>query len=68
MKVRMADLRSKDKPELEKMFRESSVELRQLRVKAGGQDLKNVRAIRHLRKILARLATRLQELKSVKIN
>lgn len=68
MKVTMNELRNKDKADLEKTLKESQLELRHLRAKAGGQDLKNVRAIRNLRLVISRVSTRLSELKSVKTN
>jgi ribosomal protein L29 len=63
MKVTMKEIRVKEATELDKMITESRTELRQLKTKAGAQDLKNVRSIRHLKKLLSRLNTRLTELK-----
>jgi ribosomal protein L29 len=64
MKVTMKDLRTKERAEIEKMLNDNRVELRHLKTKAGAQDLKDVRAIRNLRRVVARLATRLQEIKT----
>lgn len=68
MKIKMTEIRSKDKPELDSLLTETNDELRQLKTKAGAQDLKNVRSIRKARLAVARIKTRLTELKVTKAN
>ena len=68
MKVTMNEIRPKDKSQLERLLKETREELRQLNTKAAGHDLKNVRAIRKLRLVIARVSTRLSELKASKAN
>ena len=65
MSVTMKELKVIDQGEIVKLLQESRSELRHLKVKAGAQDLKNVRSIRSLKRQVARLNTRLSELKTV---
>lgn len=64
----MTEIRAKERPDLEKLLKESREELRNLKVKSGAQDLKNVRSIRNLRQVISRASTRLSEIKVVKTN
>ena len=68
MKIKMTEIRTKDKPELDRVLKDTRNELRQLKTKAGAQDLKNVRTIRQARLVVARVSTRLSELKNSKAN
>lgn len=58
----MTELRSHDAVQVAKLVSEARAELRQLKLRAAAQDLKNVRAIRLVRQKLARLLTRTKEL------
>jgi len=60
----MTEIRTKEKPELDRILKDTREELRQLKTKAGAQDLKNVRAIRKLRLVVARVNTHMSELKT----
>ncbi|MDP3986557.1 MAG: 50S ribosomal protein L29 [Candidatus Veblenbacteria bacterium] len=66
MKLPMKDIRTKERPELDRLLKETQIEIRQLKVKVAAQDLKDVRALRSLRRSVARLSTRLSEIKRVK--
>ena len=66
MKLTMKDIRTKERPELGRLLKETQTEIRQLKVKVAAQDLKDVRALRNLRRSVARLSTRLSEFKEVK--
>lgn len=61
--MKMKDIRTMSAAELHSLLKKSQMELRQLKAKALAQDLKNVRAIRQWRRLIARLHTRLRELK-----
>ncbi len=64
MKLKMQEIRNKQLPELESLLKEAREELRQLKTKAALQDLKDVRAIRRWRLVVARVITRLREIKN----
>lgn len=66
MKLTMTEINLKDQSELERLLRENQLELRHLKAKAGSQDLKNVRLIRSRRLVVARLQTKLSQVKAVK--
>lgn len=66
MKLKMNEIRTKDSSELQRILTETQEELRHLKTKAGAQDLKNVRSIRQLRQVVARVKTYLSELSASK--
>lgn len=59
----MSEFRSFDLAQVQKLVSEKRAELLKLQARVRGQDLKNVRAIRTVRQALARLLTRLRELR-----
>jgi len=62
MELTVKELSSKALPEVDKLLGEARQELQKLRVRAVAQDLKNVRAIRTTRRVIARLLGRRHEL------
>jgi len=58
------EIRAFEEPQAVKELLSARQELQALRAKAAGSDLKNVRAIRAMRQSVARLATRVRELKA----
>jgi len=61
--MKMTELRSKDEGALQKLLKDVSAELKSLRVKARGSDLKGVRSIRVARQAVARIKTQLVTLR-----
>lgn len=62
----MKDIRQQAPSEIERQANEALGELKHVRSKVLAQDMKDVRAVRRSRLLLARLKTRLTELKSEK--
>lgn len=62
MSLTKKEINALDEAGVNRRLTECRTELRSVRVKAAGQDLKNVRSIRELRRELARLLTRRHQL------
>jgi len=58
------EIKSLEAPQVQTELMQARTELQNLRGKAAASDLKNVRAIRTTRTLVARLSTRLHELKA----
>ncbi len=59
--MKAAELRQKNKPELQKMTQDLSERLRQLRFDLASGKVKNVREIRQIKKDIARIFTIIKE-------
>jgi len=59
--VKVESLRKKEKPELQKLLREKREKLQRLRFDLASGNLKNIRAIRQIKKDIARILTILNE-------
>ncbi|MCD6402446.1 50S ribosomal protein L29 [bacterium] len=55
--VKVESLRKKEKPELQKLLREKREKLQRLRFDLASGNLKNIRAIRQIKKDIARILT-----------
>ncbi len=63
--MKTAELRKKDKKELEKIFQDLNKKLSDLRFKFSSGKLKNVKEIKNFKKEIARILTILRETKNV---
>jgi len=59
--IKLTELKQKSKGEMEKMLKDNSEKLRQLRFDLAAGKVKNVREVRHIRKEISQILTLLKQ-------